>query len=105
MVGSSITTLLTAAPFYTSRRSAPQPVKSAILLCPKHTKDHRRDAGKHAPAMDSWIKVIYFIATVDVIYLVMAYPKNVKDSLNDTEKAELKKLTRILKDEVKNEFF
>jgi len=30
----------------------------------------------------------------------MAYPKNVKDSLSDAEKAELKKLTRLLKDEV-----
>ncbi|MEJ4047050.1 type II toxin-antitoxin system RelE/ParE family toxin [Erwinia sp. SLM-02] len=47
------------------------------------------------------VRIIYFIATVDVIYLVMAYPKNVKDSLSDAEKAELKKLTRILKDEVK----
>lgn len=44
------------------------------------------------------------MATEDVIYLVMAYPKNVKDSLTDAEKAELKKLTRQLKDEVQYEF-
>ncbi|MFE4112570.1 type II toxin-antitoxin system RelE/ParE family toxin [Kosakonia sp. YIM B13611] len=49
-------------------------------------------------------RVIYFLATEDVIYLVMAYPKNVKDSLTDAEKAELKKLTRQLKDEVQYEF-
>lgn len=45
-------------------------------------------------------RVIYFLATVEVIYLVLAYPKNVKDSLTDAEKAELKKLTKRLKDEV-----
>lgn len=45
-------------------------------------------------------RVIYFLATEEVIYLVMAYPKNTKDSLTDAEKAELKKLTKLLKDEV-----
>ncbi|WP_318371391.1 type II toxin-antitoxin system RelE/ParE family toxin [Enterobacter sp.] len=45
-------------------------------------------------------RVIYFLATKEIIWLIMAYPKNVKDSLSDAEKAELKKLTRLLKDEV-----
>lgn len=45
-------------------------------------------------------RVIYFLATEEVIYLVMAYPKSSKDSLTDAEKSELKKLTKILKDEV-----
>lgn len=45
-------------------------------------------------------RVIYFLATAGVIYLVMAYPKSTKDSLTDAEKAELKKLTQRLKDEV-----
>lgn len=45
-------------------------------------------------------RVIYFLATAEVIYLVMAYPKSTKDSLTDAEKAELKKLTQRLKDEV-----
>ena len=45
-------------------------------------------------------RVIYFLATKDIIYLVMAYPKTEKDSLTDTEKAELKKLTKLLKGEV-----
>jgi hypothetical protein len=44
--------------------------------------------------------VIYFLATKEVIYLVMAYPKSIKDSLTDMEKSELKKLTKLLKDEV-----
>ena len=46
------------------------------------------------------VRVIYFLATVEIIYLVLAYPKNVKDSLNQTEKSELKKLTKLLKSEV-----
>ncbi|CDG91740.1 type II toxin-antitoxin system RelE/ParE family toxin [Xenorhabdus bovienii] len=45
-------------------------------------------------------RVIYFLATDDIIYLVMVYPKSKKDSLTDAEKAELKKLTKLLKDEV-----
>jgi hypothetical protein len=45
-------------------------------------------------------RVIYFLATEEIIYFVIAYPKNVKDSLTDAEKAELKKLTKLLKDEV-----
>lgn len=44
--------------------------------------------------------VIYFLATAEVIYLVMAYPKSIKESLTNAEKAELKKLTQLLKDEV-----
>jgi hypothetical protein len=47
-------------------------------------------------------RVIYFLATAQVIYLVMAYPKNTKDNLTDAEKAELKKLTKLLKDEVRH---
>ena len=45
-------------------------------------------------------RVIYFLATTEIIYLVMAYPKSIKDSLTDAEKAELKKLTILLKGEV-----
>ncbi|EHN7996602.1 MULTISPECIES: type II toxin-antitoxin system RelE/ParE family toxin [Enterobacterales] len=45
-------------------------------------------------------RVIYFLATEEIIYLVMAYPKSTKDSLTDAEKSDLKKLTKLLKDEV-----
>jgi hypothetical protein len=45
-------------------------------------------------------RVIYFLATYEVIYLVLVYPKNVKDNLSNAEKAELKKLVKLLKDEV-----
>lgn len=46
------------------------------------------------------VRVIYLLVTTEVIWLVLAYPKNAKDSLTDAEKAELKKLTKILKNEV-----
>ena len=45
-------------------------------------------------------RVIYFLATAEIIYLVLAYAKNVKDSLSHTEKSELKKLIKLLKSEV-----
>lgn len=45
-------------------------------------------------------RIVYFLATKEIIYLIMAYPKSVKDSLTNAEKAELKKLTKLLKNEV-----
>jgi hypothetical protein len=45
-------------------------------------------------------RVIYFLATAEVIYLIMAYPKNLKQNLTDAEKAVLKKLTQKLKEEI-----
>lgn len=46
------------------------------------------------------VRVIYFMATEEVVWLVMAYPKNIKDSLTDAEKSALKRLTQQLKNEV-----
>jgi len=43
------------------------------------------------------IRVIYLVANIEIIYLVLAYPKNKKDSLTNAEKYELKKLTKLLK--------
>lgn len=45
-------------------------------------------------------RVIYFLATEEVIYLVMAYSKSTQDSLTDAEKVILRKLTKLLKGEV-----
>lgn len=42
-------------------------------------------------------RVIYFLATEEVIYFIMAYLKSARDSLTEAEKAELKKLTSVLK--------
>ena len=44
-------------------------------------------------------RVIYFLASAEVIYLVLAYAKNEKESLTAAEKADLKKLTQLLKGE------
>ena len=46
------------------------------------------------------VRVIYFLATREIIYLVLAYPKHTKASLSAAEKNELRKLTRRLKNEV-----
>ena len=45
-------------------------------------------------------RVIYFLATAESIYLILAYTKSVKDSLTPAENAALKTLTHQLKGEV-----
>ena len=45
-------------------------------------------------------RVIYFLATAEVIYLILAYPKSIKDNLTPSENATLKALTHQLKGEV-----
>jgi hypothetical protein len=47
------------------------------------------------------VRVIYFLAHAEKIYLILAFAKNVKDSLTKGEKIELKKLVKLLKEEVK----
>jgi len=48
----------------------------------------------------SGARVIYFLATKEIIYMIWAYPKSEKDSLTAEEKRKLKKLTQQLKGEV-----
>lgn len=47
------------------------------------------------------IRVLYVLALADKIYLVLAYPKSVKDSLTAEEKAKLKQIVQSLKGESK----
>lgn len=47
-------------------------------------------------------RVIYFLATAETIYFLMAYPKNSKDNMTEAEKAELKQLTAILTNAASN---
>ena len=47
------------------------------------------------------IRVLYILALADKIYLVLAYPKAVKDSLTAEEKAKLKLIVQSLKGESK----
>lgn len=44
-------------------------------------------------------RVIYFVATEEVIYLVLAYPKSVKETLTAADKTVLKSLVKQLKEE------
>lgn len=45
------------------------------------------------------VRIVYFLATIEKIYLVLAYPKSQKDSLSGVEKAQLKSLVKQLKGE------
>ena len=45
-------------------------------------------------------RVIYFLASEEIIYLVLAYRKSNKATLSDAEKSQLKALTQQLKHEV-----
>ena len=45
------------------------------------------------------VRVLYFLAHEDKIFLVLAYPKSVKDSLTNEEKTKLKHLVQLLKGE------
>lgn len=47
------------------------------------------------------IRVLYVLALADKIYLILAYPKAVKDSLTAEEKAKLKLIVQSLKGESK----
>jgi len=47
------------------------------------------------------IRVLYVLALADRIYLVLAYPKSVKESLTAEEKAKLKQIVQSLKGEEK----
>lgn len=45
-------------------------------------------------------RVIYFIASEEIFWFLLAYPKSVKDTLTEAETAALKKLATLLKEEV-----
>ena len=45
------------------------------------------------------IRVLYLLALADKIYLILAYPTSVKDSLTAEEKAKLKQIVHSLKGE------
>ena len=45
-------------------------------------------------------RVIYFLATKELIYMIFAYSKHEKDTLTKSEKNELKKLTKLLKGDI-----
>nr|WP_298375234.1 type II toxin-antitoxin system RelE/ParE family toxin [uncultured Halomonas sp.] len=74
-----------------------QPYKGDVIQGTGGLRKIRMATG--AQGKSGGARVIYFLATEDIIYLVLAYPKSVKDSLTSVEKTVLKKLTRQLKEE------
>lgn len=75
-----------------------QPRKGDLIQDTGGLRKVRMSVGNQGKSSSA--RVVYFMATKEIIYLIMAYPKSVKDSLTNTEKAELKKLTKLLKSEV-----
>lgn len=75
-----------------------QPAKGDLIEGTGGLRKVRMAAGGQGKS--SSVRVIYFLATVEIIYLILAYSKNVKDNLTRAEKAELKKLIILLKNEV-----
>ncbi|MEX0738461.1 MAG: type II toxin-antitoxin system RelE/ParE family toxin [Pseudohongiella sp.] len=75
-----------------------QPEKGDIIKGTGGLRKVRMAAGNQGKSGS--IRVIYFLATREKIYLVLAYPKSEKDTLTDEEKAQLKELTKKLKTEV-----
>ena len=75
-----------------------QPEKGDLIQGTGGLRKIRMRLGQHGKRGGA--RVIYFLATAEVIYLIVAYPKNVKDNLTPAEKAALKTLTHRLKGEV-----
>ena len=74
-----------------------QPEKGGLIQGTGGLRKVRMATGQQGKSGSA--RVIYFLAPAEVIYLVLAYAKNEKESLTAAEKAELKKLTQLLKGE------
>jgi hypothetical protein len=75
-----------------------QPEKGDLLQGTGGLRKIRMATGQQGKSGSA--RVIYFLATAEMIYLVLAYAKSEKESLTSAEKAELKRLTTLLKGEV-----
>ncbi|WP_421234023.1 type II toxin-antitoxin system RelE/ParE family toxin [Aeromonas jandaei] len=75
-----------------------QPEKGDLILGTGGLRKIRMATGQQGKSGSA--RVIYFLATAEMIYLVLAYAKSEKESLTAAEKAELKRLTTLLKGEV-----
>lgn len=74
------------------------PDKGDIIESTGGLRKIRMAIGDHGKSSSA--RVIYLLATSEVVWLLVAYLKNSKESLTRAEKAELKKLATILKNEV-----
>ncbi len=81
------------------KRSLPHPRKGELILKTGGLRKIRMATGSQGKSGGA--RVIYFLGErEEIVWLVMAYPKSIKDSLTDAEKVGLRKLTKRLKDEV-----
>ena len=76
-----------------------QPDKGAIIKGTGGLRKVRMAVGSSGKS--SSVRVLYVLSHADKIYLVLAYPKSVKESLTDEEKSKLKQLVKLLKGEDK----
>lgn len=76
-----------------------QPDKGDIIKGTGGLRKVRMAVGNKGKSVS--IRVLYVLALADKIYLVLAYPKAVKDSLTAEEKAKLKLIVQSLKGESK----
>lgn len=76
-----------------------QPDKGAIIIGTGGLRKVRMAAGNKGKSGS--LRVLYIHTYADRIFLVLAYPKSVKDNLTKEEKTKLKHLVQLLKRESK----
>ncbi|XKG35813.1 type II toxin-antitoxin system RelE/ParE family toxin [Idiomarina loihiensis] len=76
-----------------------QPEKGSIITGTGGLRKVRMAVGSQGKS--GGLRVIYYLAHAEKIYLVLAYPKSEKDNLTAREKSELKELSKQLKGELK----
>lgn len=76
-----------------------QPKKGSIITGTGGLRKVRMAVGSQGKS--GGLRVIYYLAHAEKIYLILAYPKSEKDNLTASEKSELKALSKQLKGEFK----
>ncbi|MFS1701535.1 type II toxin-antitoxin system RelE/ParE family toxin [Alteromonas sp. AMM-1] len=76
-----------------------QPDKGVIIRGTGGLRNVRMAVG--SAGKSGSVRVLYVLSHADRIYLVLAYPKSVKENLTDEAKSNLKQLVKLLKGEGK----
>ncbi|WP_018143861.1 type II toxin-antitoxin system RelE/ParE family toxin [Thioalkalivibrio sp. AKL6] len=74
-----------------------QPDKGDVMQGTGGLRKIRMGLGHHGKRGGA--RVIYFLASAETIYLILAYPKSAKENLTPAERATLKILTDQLREE------
>lgn len=83
------------------KRLIANPVAGALIIGTGGLRKIRLAIGNKGKSAGA--RVIYFIATEEIIYLVYAYPKSIKGNLSSEEKSSLKLLAQQLGEEDQHE--